>query len=466
VRNRAMTMPAVSVSILVFCLLAFALNLSAQQEQPDNSEARSLLREASALIPRIEETQQSSALANIAGRQVVAGDFAGALATYRANATRGENGSAVQSVAGLLASHGNLPLALDLVNRADRRFQANAYSLISIQLAMTKHFDDALAAAHMIEGLDRPVFASALLWINNEQVKAKDLQGAHATLEEALETIDREQERARVSADPNLKDSIPYMYQNAVKRLMYAGERDDALATVERFYAFVNTVEDSWRKERDESVLAGAQANVGQFDAALDTVHQMAPSYLRDTAMESIAEAKSSHGDAAAALQDASFIEGDFLRNTSLRAVVDGLASSGDYRQALAVVDLIQAPDERANALSELALQQAQANDAKASVTLQLASEAAYNAGDDISPMVFEQIATARGILKDFAGAEELIGRLKDQDKLWPLWNLTEYLVGAGRTAEAISLAESQSGPLPKAYALLGTATALTVSIP
>jgi tetratricopeptide (TPR) repeat protein len=464
VRNRSITMPAASASILAFCVLAFALNLHAQQEQ-SNAEARSLLREASVLIPQIVKTQQPSALANIAVSQIVAGDFVGALATYRANAKRGDNGMAVNSVAGLLASHGHLPLALDLVSRADPKFQPNAYSLISTQLAMEKHFDDALAAAHMIRGTAYDL-ANALMWINNEQLKAGDLQGAHNTLNEVLDAISRTQELALASADPNLRNLIPEMYQNVVRRLVYAGDRDDALAAVERFYAFVNTVDDPWQKERDQSALASTQAIVGQFEAALDTAQQLPPNYLRDTAMETIAEEKSLHGDTAAALQDASLVEGDFLRNTSLRAVADGLASSGDYRQALAVIDLIQAPGERANGLSELALQQAEANDPKAPLTVQLASEAAYNAGEETPTHVFEQIAVARGILKDFAGAEELIGRLKDEDRVWPLWTLTEYLVNAGRTAEAISLAESQSGALPKAYALLGTATSLTVPIP
>ena len=461
-RLRATTAP-VNVAWLLVIVLRFTFNACAQQDVPGDAEARSILREASALIPEIEETQQSSALANIAGKQVAAGDVEGALATYRANAKRDNTGAAVEVVAGLLASHENLPLALDLVGQADPKFQANACSFIATQLAMKKQFDDALAATNMIRGPGSVTpLVNALMWINNEQVKAGDLPGAHKTLDEALDAIEQEEEHARAApSDPNLNDSIAYLYQDVARRLMYAGEREDALATVERFYAFVNTVNDPWQKQRDESVLASTQAIVGQFEAALDTAHQLPPNYLRDTALENIAEEKSLHGDAAAAMQEANLVEGDFLRNASLRAVADGLAGSGDYRQALAVIDLIQEPGERAQGLSELAVRQAQASDPKAALTVQLASEAAFNARDDATPMVFEQIAVARGMLLDFAGAEELISRLKDEDKVWPLWNLTEWMVGAGRTSEAISLAESQSGAYPKAYALLGTATAI-----
>jgi len=184
--------------------------------------------------------------------------------------------------------------------------------------------------------------------------------------------------------------------------------------------------------------------------------------YLRDTAMETITEEKSRHGDVSA-LQDANLVEGDFLRNTSLRAVADGLDSSGNYGQALSVIDLIPDPGERANGLAELALRQAKSRDPKAPLTEQLASEAAFNAGDKATPFVFEQLAVARGILLDLGGAEQLIGRLQDSDKVYPLWDLTMWLVGAGRTAEAISLTENQFGALPKAYALLGTATMVIV---
>jgi hypothetical protein len=64
-------------------------------------------------------------------------------------------------------------------------------------------------------------------------------------------------------------------------------------------------------------------------------------------------------------------------------------------------------------------------------------------------------------MLGDFTGAEEMIASMEDQSKVWPLWNLSEMLVRAGKESEAVSLAESQTAPHAKAYALLGTATAL-----
>jgi hypothetical protein len=216
------------------CILVLPLDANAQQEADDNVDPCVLLREASALMPQIEKVQQPSALANIAGKQVAAGDFEGALATYRSNAKRGDNGSAVDVVAGMLASHGNLPLALGLVSEAKPQYRPNAYSFISTQLAMEKHFDDALAAAHMIPG-EPSVFVTALMWINNEQWKAGDRQGARKTLHEALDVIEQQEERARRTVDHNVRNSVPYMYQTVARRLIYAGEREDALPRLNVF---------------------------------------------------------------------------------------------------------------------------------------------------------------------------------------------------------------------------------------
>jgi hypothetical protein len=82
-------------------------------------------------------------------------------------------------------------------------------------------------------------------------------------------------------------------------------------------------------------------------------------------------------------------------------------------------------------------------------------------AGAGTKPYVFEMIAVTRGELGDFGAAEDMIAKMNDSSKVWPLWNLTERLIRGDHEAEAISLAESQSAPQPRAYALLGVATAL-----
>jgi hypothetical protein len=48
--------------------------LALPQDSPSFSQPQSFLREASALIPRIDKDQRSSAAANIAGQQARIGD--------------------------------------------------------------------------------------------------------------------------------------------------------------------------------------------------------------------------------------------------------------------------------------------------------------------------------------------------------------------------------------------------------
>ena len=136
-------------------------------------------------------------------------------------------------------------------------------------------------------------------------------------------------------------------------------------------------------------------------------------------------------------------------------------SAQGNHAQALATLDLIPEPAERAEGLVELASQEAGKHEPGAPLAVELAYEAAMNAGAETKPYVFEMIAVTRGELGDFGGAEGMIAKMKDSSKVWLLWNLTEILIRGGHEAEAISRAEGQSAPRPKAYALLGVGTAL-----
>ena len=453
--SRSITTPATFMSVL-----AFALTAGAQQQSLGNTEARSILREASALIPQVEPIQQSSASANIAGRQVLAGDIEGALATYGAQTKSANDGVALDVVASMMTSKGDLPFALDLVRTADSSLQPSAYAAITIHLALKDDFDNALATAHLIRGEGQTaLFVDSLMWINLHQQMAGDLPGAQATLNEALDAVEREKNRTGA-----IPFAIAAMFQNIASRLVEGGNREGALAVIERISGVIASTDDTGQKEQLMGMLSRAQANAGQFDTALGTAQQIPPSPERDTAMETIAVERTRQGDTAGALNEAAAVDGDYLRNTSYRVVADALAGAGQDARALSVIDLIEGPGERANGLAELAFRQAGNGDPQAWATVQLASEAALNAGDNVEPHVFELIAVARGSLKDFSAAEEIIGRLKDPDKVWPLWTITEQLAAAGRESEAISLAESQSAPYPKVYALLGTASALIES--
>jgi hypothetical protein len=64
-------------------------------------------------------------------------------------------------------------------------------------------------------------------------------------------------------------------------------------------------------------------------------------------------------------------------------------------------------------------------------------------------------------MLGDFPGARQIVSNLNGEDSVWPLWNLTEQLVEAGMENDAVALAHAQEFPRARAYALLGTATAM-----
>jgi hypothetical protein len=83
----------------------------------------------------------------------------------------------------------------------------------------------------------------------------------------------------------------------------------------------------------------------------------------------------------------------------------------------------------------------------------------------DSSSFALQLVAVTRGILGDFGGSLQIINQLTSRARQWPLWNLTEQLVEAGRKNEALALAYSQEAPFPRAYALLGTAAEMLEQI-
>ncbi len=452
---QTITSPTMMACTLILGLASSATGMP--QESSENAEIGSMLREASALIPRIERGQQSSAASNIGDEQVLAGDVEGALATYHTLRPE-ERGVALAVISSAIASQGNIPLALQLVRDSEQPVRrAEACSMISSTLASQKNFEDALAAARLIRGEpgQTHIFVSALMWIYNRQWKAGDRPAAQNTLNEAVDAVEKEKEDS--GSAPFM---IAAMYQNIASGLNEAGNRD-AAAMVERIYGMAVAAENPDRKQELVGLLCSAQIMVGQLQQAIGSAAELPPGQWHDAAMAAISEELSKQGDTARALENVAEISGDALRDIYYAGIAYGLADSGNYAQAFSIVDRVGSTSERAGALVELAGQQAKKEDPAAAQTLELALETALAGGSETKPYVFESIAVMRAEMGDFAGAEEMINRMDDSAKVWPLWNLTEILVRSGRESEAISLAESQTAPHPKTYALLGTATIL-----
>jgi len=70
--------------------------------------------------------------------------------------------------------------------------------------------------------------------------------------------------------------------------------------------------------------------------------------------------------------------------------------------------------------------------------------EAAWAAGSATEPYVFAQIAVTRGMLGDFSGALEVVGKMAEEERYWAVEALAAMLVEAGKKTEALALAESQ----------------------
>ena len=103
-------------------MLFFSVNALPQDSAQDFSSfgpPQSFLREASALIPRIEKDQRSSAAANIAGQQARIGDLEGALVTVQ----RAGSPSGQVSATGSIAYTGAIPSAAIVRILEKRRVQ-------------------------------------------------------------------------------------------------------------------------------------------------------------------------------------------------------------------------------------------------------------------------------------------------------------------------------------------------------
>jgi tetratricopeptide (TPR) repeat protein len=447
-------------------ILFFTMN-ALPQDSSSFSQAQSFLREASALIRQIDKDQRSSAAANIAGQQARMGDLEGALTTAHRAGSSSAQVFAAGSTAYTLVSQGNLPLALEVIQNSSQGqdpAKANDYLSVAQWLAEHHNFEHALEVARLIQRA-KPYFGQTnnfvgtLLRIQAEQFKAGDRAGAQGTIDEALAAVAWERDHPE---DPWFAESMPAgLYANIAAELAHEGNRPAAISVVDHIYDLLAAARTEQAKEDLLLYVGQAQLGMGELDAAIATAEELPPGNHRDGIVLQVGFERAKVGDLSGALDDATALSYEPWRNISLLELAVGFSSLGNDAQALATLDLIPEPGERADGLAQLASLQAERHDPSAPLALELAYEAAMNAGAETKPYVFEGIAVTHADLGDFGAAEDMIARMNDSSKVWPLWVVTEMLIRSGREAEAISLAESQSAPKPRAYALLGVATAL-----
>jgi hypothetical protein len=444
-------------AVFVFLLLSGCAAMPQDTSSPE--DVRSMLRVVSQLLPDVDKTQLSSVAFNVAGQQMRIGDLAGALASAQAAGSENDRTWVTSNIASIMAAQGNLASALKLVQTSsskDAQAKAQAYASVARELAEKNAFQGALNVTRVIRDSAEFVgkanlLVDTLMRIQTKQWEARDRAGADNTLNLALDAVQQEEMNSSVPA--LARSQTAQMYGGIANDLADEGNRAAALSVIEIVQNRVAEAPDPAKHDL-LLTLAVAQAHLGDFQAARASAGQMEPG-KRDTAIDVIGMQRTKQGQPLDALDEAVTLSSEFSRNSSFRGIADALAASGNYPQALSTVGLIEGAGEQAYGLSELAYEQAERNDPAAAQTVQLAWEAAMNAGET-KPYVFGQIAMARGLLGDFPGAQQIVGRLPEQERAWTLQNLTSAMVSAGKITEAVALAESQDSALPKACAILG----------
>lgn len=422
-------------------------------------EIRRILREASHSTRNIENgAEREAAAANVAGEQAHAGDFSEAFETVASLPDTAQRAWALGGIAGWQAHAGYLAGALQTLAAAQPgAAQAIAYAQIAESVADAGHFSVALAVAAQIR--EQPAYrVGALTRIAQKQWKAGDRQGASETLSQALtEAIGGQRGRSQALAC-ELCESASLLAQISAAQAAI-GDRAGALATVERVRTLAAATEDETWKEIILQRLAIAQADMGDTSLALQTVQELLPHHFRDSSLFQIAAQEAERQDFHAALEISAAITERLWRCQALLRIAESRAGAGDLPAALETAESVPDNGCRAEALERIAFLLAERGDPQASTVIELALNSAKESRDKIPSHVFEFLAVARARLGDIAEAMEILGDLKAaKARSWPLWNLTEFMVTRGDAAGALALAEHETAPLAKTYALLGTA--------
>ena len=402
----------------------------------------------------VEESQRPSVAANIAGSQIQAGDISGALLTIQALASHGDPGLAIDTVSAALAVSNNQELALKLVDTSpNENIRAASYLQMALALAQKGKFDLAVETARRIPDSQISVWVDACMRIYEMEFKAGKGEAAAQLLQSVVTKVEATQENSALL--PVVREEL---LLTVVMHVEEAGNRDAAWPLVEKIRAIAENEPDPTQHEYLLRDLAYAETHLGNYAAALETIDRLPAGPNRDGALEVFAMIRTQKGDPEAALDQLSNISQDFLRLATLRSAADARALSGNYAGALAVIDSIPGPADRAYALAELAIEQAQQEDPTAAYTNELAWETARDNREQTAPYVFQYIAVTKGLLGDFGGALAVLQDLGNEWKPWVLWNLTSFMVQSGEREQAYVLADEQTQPYPKAYALLGLA--------
>jgi tetratricopeptide (TPR) repeat protein len=436
--------------LLLTTVLCLPRPLIAQQDMGDGLEARRLLQEAGRLIRDIPEAQQPSAVANVAGQLTRAGDLADALSVVQLLRQPQDLALANGIIAWHLANSGNFSQALAIVEASgiSQTFHDD-YETLAALAARKGNVGEALEIAHRTPQ-NSVARSEALRRVAEQVAKAGELPRASQIVGEALEACDK--------AILDNGDSALELAQIAGTQAEI-GDKSGAYATLSKLSNIAH------RTGSDASMLlqqlASAQARMGDLVGAQRTMDELPPARF-DGVLVAISEEQAKQGLMADAIASSARISNSVLRSIAFRELAVIRGTHGALNDALEAIDKIPDPSSRAEALAVLALEQAENDNPAANQTVQLAWSQAVSTGADAARHALGEIAVTRATLNDFAGAQQIVYDMADQEsRVWPLWSITSMMVSAGHKQEALALAENENAAYPKAYALLGTATGI-----
>lgn len=450
------------LSLLAFIFVAIVVSSAeipaAQSQTSERAQARRLLLEASRLIDEIPEPQQSSAVANIASQLSRAGDLEDALKITQSTKRQGDQDLAKGLIAWQLVNRGNVGQALGLVESiSNDQNREGQYGSLAVLLAEKGDLTGALRIVQTREQAQGRV--SILVQIAQQKARTKDFAGAGELLKQAMQ-IGKElvnEKASKATVLPGIATTQSEM-----------GDTGGALLTLAEFSAIAHQYKGPEGNGLLLQLLGCAQAQVGDLVGALQTHEEMVQGSNSDIVLMAIAEEQAKQGLMADALQTVERISDVNLRSSTLRSAAIVRGKHGTLQDAIEAIDRIPDRGSRSEAMGALALEQAVVDNPAAALTAQRALDFAndVSSGSMSSNRGLEMIAVTRSVLGDFAGAQEIIKSMPESEsRVWPLWNLTSMLAEAGRENEAVTLAEDENAPLPKLYALLGTAQGLLTRV-
>ena len=452
---RCVVLRLLSALLVIACLPNPLLALQADPNTsavPDREQARELLLHAAALINEIPELQRSSAAANIAGQLTRAGDFPSALKTIHLLKKPAEQTSAAGSIAWQLANSGNLPQALALIqgSKKDESEELSSqqdfcYEIVAKLLADKKDFDGGIRTAHLIQGPQR--LGDTLVQIAISQAKAGEHSAASRLLSEAIEVAEK---------GTKINDWNAMVFTQIAAAQLEMGVTPETSLALQRF----SVIAHKKKEEGDFSFLqhlAATQARIGDVTGAMLIIQELDGSGP-DLPLMSLSEQLAQRGFMAEAFAAVARISSPWSKYSALREIAMLRRTDSNLNDSLEAIGKIEKASDRAEALANLALQQAEHHDPGAYLTLQLWYANSSN-GPDEEDHARQTVAVTYGLLADFVSAEQIVRAMPNpESRMWPLWNLTAFLAKSGDTQQALNLAQEEEAAYPKAYALLGTA--------